>query len=199
MKKIITFLLLSTFLLNPTNVEKIEAQAEGEVGITATVGGCGIVILIKPEKRWPKEGNFSNKNQIIFYDQLYQEIFRFEDIETDKDGYATIDVCSGGFTTEPGVYSIYVKGYSHVGRFYIEKEGFFKYTTFFNLAKNQDEYLLAGDTLVNDYVNALDLNESISKLYSNDIRSDLNRDGIVNSLDLSNQIYNLHRGGQLKL
>jgi hypothetical protein len=197
MKFLRSILILTLLVVFPFN--KLSAQTEDEVTITATVAGCGAQILVKPEKRIPREGNFSNKNKIIFYDQFYQEIYKFENVETDKDGFSNIDICAQGLSTTPGIYSIYVKGYSHIGRLYIENKGFFNYTSFFDLAKNEDELLLAGDTIDHDYVNGLDLNALISKLYTDDLKTDLNRDGIVNSLDLSNQLYNLHKSGQLRL
>lgn len=192
--------LLSGFILfSFVNFSQIKAQAEGEVGVTATVAGCGATLIIKPEKRIPDQENFQNEYLVVFYDQLYQEIYRFEHVQTDKDGNATIDLCSKGLSTTPGVYSIYVKGYSHLSKLYIDNKGFFNYTTTFDLAKTPSDYVLAGDVIDHDYVNGLDLNIVISKLYTNDLKMDLNRDGIVNSLDLSNLIYNLHVSGQLKL
>jgi hypothetical protein len=57
--------------------------------------------------------------------------------------------------------------------------------------------LLAGDTgSTNDnYINSLDLSTLVEKFYTADNKNDLNQDGIVNSLDLSNQIFNLFKTG----
>lgn len=199
MKKLLLLIILVLVTIFLPVTPKINAQSnEGEVVIVATVTTCILEITIKPEKRIPREGNWSNQQNIIFYDQLYREAFSLENIQTDNNGFASVDICELGIQVDPGIYSIYVKGVSHLGKLFINKGGFFNYTTTFNLAKTEDDYLLAGDYLSQDYINGLDLNGAISKLYSNDSRADFNRDGTVNSLDLSNLIFNLHRSGQLR-
>lgn len=192
----ISILILASLLLP---FSTLNAQSQGEISISASVSSCTASLIIKPEKRMPREGNFAEKYLVVFYDQLYQEIFRIDNLETNNNGYSSIDLCSREISTTPGIYSIYIKSESHLGKLFSNVQGFFNYSTEFNLARNENEYLLAGDAINHNYINGLDVNKVINRLYTNEPRYDFNKDGIVNSLDLSNQIYNLHKRGDLIL
>jgi hypothetical protein len=64
--------------------------------------------------------------------------------------------------------------------------------------EHQNYVLRAGDThpTSDNYVNSLDLSYSIVKIYSGDLRADLNRDTKVNSLDFPTMITHLYEYGE---
>ena len=192
--RMFTTLILAIMLLSvlfPINI--IKAQLQGEIGVSASVQACEVTFLLKPEKRIPREGNFSNTYSIIIFDNKLTKIYNIDKIETDKDGRGSWDFCSKNITPTSGVYSIYVKGTSHLGKLFENVNGFYNYSTEFNLARFEGDYLLAGDVEDNNYINSIDINQLVLGLYTSEKKYDLNQDGIVNSLDLSNQIYNLHK------
>lgn len=192
MKNFVKFLCICLLFL-PLDFS-IKAQ---DIFINATVKGCSLSIKLFPEKRIPRENNWQNTYQITFYNSLGQNILEFNNVVADEQGILNLELCNSGVLVEAGTYSVYVKGFSHLGRIFIENDMFYKYKTELDLSKNLSNQLLAGDVLGHNYINGLDLNVIISKLYSSNLKSDLNRDGIVNSLDLSNLIFNLHLSGDL--
>ena len=68
---------------------------------------------------------------------------------------------------------------------------------YFDLTKENKDLLAGAISIVyNNFINALDLSVMMNELFSNDVKADLNQDGLVNSLDLSNQIYNFYDFGE---
>jgi hypothetical protein len=95
-----------------------------------------------------------------------------------------------------GSYRLIVRGFSHLRRQYScytinQASG-----TYIDLTlENKD--LLAGEVnpVYDNYINSLDMSALINKLFTGDYKMDLNQDGQVNSLDYSNQIYNIFVAG----
>lgn len=192
MKTFVKFFCICLLLL-PLD-SSVKAQ---DVFVNATVKSCLLSIKLLPEKRIPRENNWQNTYQIIFYNSLGQNILEFNKIVADENGILNLELCKSDFSLEAGTYTVYVKGFSHLGKIFIENDMFYNYKTELDFSNKLSDQLLAGDVLDHNYINGLDLNVTISNLYSSNLKSDFNRDGIVNSLDLSNQIFNLHLSGDL--
>lgn len=170
----------------------------GSVTVSAQVFGCYILIRVYPEKRIPQIGNWSN--------QMFVDVFNSGDtllttldITSNNLGFSPpIDMCAIlGTPPGPGTYAMRVKGLSHLRMRFPSVSAFTTVQTLFDLV-NLRPPLLAGETSIvfDNFINGLDLSTQVNELYTGDVKNDLNRDGIVNSLDLSNTIFNLYVFGE---
>jgi len=96
-----------------------------------------------------------------------------------------------------GNYRIEIIGYSHLNKNFPCR-----------LVSSSEEYvdltqdsavLLAGEVsnVYDNYINSLDISVLVNQLYNADYLTDLNQDSKVNSLDMSIQIYNLFKFGDV--
>jgi hypothetical protein len=168
----------------PTIVKTGDVKVEGQVDYTVT-------IRAKPEKRIPQVGHWVNQSTVEIRNPGFTSPITTQVVQHDDDGYATFGVDSS--LVPPGNYDIAVKGYSHLNKVFPNKS-FGPNTLSFDLSSPE---LLAGDTSVveDNYINSMDFAFAINNLYTSNIKSDLNRDGVVNSLDIGNIVKNIYQTG----
>ena len=137
--------------------------------------------------------NWSNSYSITLQNCATNQTMTFNNINTQNDGTGVLDTSSGTITN--GEYSMTVQGYSH-----LRKK--FECTTINTIEANMDlttnhKVLLAGEIspIFDNYINSLDLSVLVDNFRTDNLKSDLNRDGKVNSLDLSNLVDNLFLAG----
>lgn len=200
-KIIITIFYLSIFIFlvfnfegkkAPSNKEKGAIQGEN-VNITARIKLQQIDFKVYPEKRVPKENNWST----FVY-------FKAKDLNSEQIHYSGTDITNdqgeGKLILKPsenipnGSQIVTIKGISHLSKRY--RINFTKQFEMFDFTIFGE--LLAGDThkSQDNFINSLDISTLISNLETSDYISDLNRDSKVNSLDLSTQLYNLGKAGE---
>ena len=166
-----------------------------EVTVTAFVGAKEIRFKVYPEKRIPLVNNWSTVTDVTLQNCSNLDSIQFNGIVTNNLGEGTLILP----LTPPVLndnYRFMIKGLSHLRRIYncYPISMMFEY---FDLTKENKD-LLAGEISIvyNNFINALDLSVMMNDLFSNDVKADLNQDGLVNSLDLSNQIYNFYDFGE---
>jgi hypothetical protein len=198
-KTCITTVLIATTLL--TWVVQVSAinSATSNVSLTILPGlVCKLNILVHPEKRIPRTGNWGTLLIVYIY-QGDQKIASSQ-ARSDDSGRATFDFCSQNLNFTPGQYNFAVKGLSHLCK-YFENVQSFENDTFDTDLTVGGKVLLAGETsnVFDDKINSLDASTQIRAFYSlNDEKNDLNREGKVNSLDFSNTVYNFYGLGDNK-
>jgi len=186
---IFTYLSLTTTIIPPI---KVEASTD-QLKVTAQVDSCIVQITVHPEKRIPSTNNWGTILRVEIYSgSSYLGSYQ---VTTDSSGTGTANICSSNLKVLPGNYNFYLKGYSHLRKAFLNYPAFSTTKTTLNFATAGN--LLAGETSViyDNYINSLDLSTQINHLYTNDYKSDLNQDGKVNSLDISNTIYNFFKHG----
>jgi len=164
-----------------------------DLSVSATVKISTIHIYARPEKRIPPVNNWQTVSQVYVYDcSNNQLLYNYSDVPFDLFGHATITIPDTDFT-EPGNYLFTIKGFSHI----TQQFECVSITTPQVTLNFTYDLLLAGDTseIQDDYINGLDISETINAFYGTDNKNDLNQDGKVNSLDMSNIIYNLQLYG----
>jgi hypothetical protein len=164
------------------------------VNITAFIKTSLLRFRVFPEKRIARIGNWGTFSDILLRNCTSNKFYTFSSVETDDQGYGTVPI---GATTVlyDGPYRFYVRGISHLNRrfnCYAIDEA----ENLVDLTKEGKE-LLAGEVSViyDNYINSLDMSVLVNKIFTNDYKSDLNQDSEVNSLDFSNQIFNLYMHG----
>ncbi len=170
-----------------------------QVEVTATVVGCFLYIHVYPEKRIPQTGNWSNEMLVNVYDSSgTTQLVTFTTTANSLGYTPPVNMCTllGGTPSVTG-YILRVKGLSHLRQRFPAVTGFGTVQTLFDLVPLEPP-LLAGETSIvfDNFINGLDLSTQVNALYTGNIKNDLNRDGQVNSLDLSNTIFNLYLFGE---
>ena len=153
---------------------------------------CKLNILVYPEKRIPRTGNWGTLVTAYIY-QGNQKLATAQ-ARSDNAGRATFDFCGQNLIFAPGQYNFAIKGYSHLCR-YFENVRSFESDTFETDLTTGGKLLFAGETsnIFDDKINSLDASTQIRAFYSlNDEKNDLNRDTKANSLDFSNTVYNFY-------
>lgn len=148
------------------------------------------VIKAIPEKRVNPENNHAIKGDLTFFNSSGKYEFS---IDLDKSGQGYLSP-----TLKPGDYSVGFKGLSHLTKV-IHNVGVKESATInLDFTDNNRFELLAGDVAPSkdDYVNSLDIVATTQVLYQDNVHADLNKDGIVNAMDLSIEIKNLHKSGE---
>lgn len=164
------------------------------VTVSAVLRVQNIEFTVYPEKRIPPTNNWGTQAELTFASCNSNFTKSYPAVPTNNQGTGTLNIPIND--PLPGDdYSIYVTGLSHL------REGYNCYNinttdVAIDLTAEGKE-LLAGETSVNfdNYINALDMSKLINDLFSGDNISDLNQDGKVNSLDYSNQLYNIYESG----
>lgn len=162
------------------------------VTVTASVDYCPNVWVI-PEKRIPPTHNNSVEIDVAIRPEGSSIPIYTTTVTTDAEGYARICPISTALITKP-YYDILIKGISHLRHNFAHQK--FSGGVGFTLDL-RSPVLFAGDShpTADNYVNALDISYEITKLYTNDLRADLNRDSIVNSLEFPTLISHLYSYG----
>lgn len=163
------------------------------VSVTASLPFCP-VIIITPEHRIPPTHNNSLELEVWIRPEGTGTTVWSTTVTTDNEGVASLCPIPAEMLPDQ-YYDILVKGLSHLRRNFTHQE--------FNGAGSTIDLtspvLFAGDSHApaDNYVNSLDLSYDIIKIYTNDLRADLNRDGIVNSLDFPTMISHLYQYGDI--
>lgn len=164
------------------------------VTVTAFIRIVDVKFTVYPEKREPAIGNWATIADVRLQDCNNSNNFTYNAIVTNSIGKGTVVIPSSNPLPE-GDYRFFIRGYSHLN------EEFNCYTLDtigpdIDLTLEGKE-LLAGEVSnsYDNYVNSLDMSVLIGKLFTNDYKSDLNQDTLVNGLDFGNQIYNLFKNG----
>lgn len=170
----------------------VKANDDHKVNVTAKIN-FNPSIVVHPEKRIPRNSNWSNLNVVDIREKNDTNILITQVVNTNNLGegeLAQIDIDN----LSPGRYDVTIKGVSHLKKLYKDIE--FRQNTFtMDLTPYGD--LKAGDTSVieDNYINSLDISTQVKNLYTNDTKNDLNRDSVVNSADISNTLHNLYLFG----
>ena len=174
----------------------ILGQSSEEVDITGYVKMTEINLKLYPEKRHPDTNNWQTYIDVEVQDNTtHDTVLSRNSISMNFLGEGTIYLVSGE-NIEVGTYSILLKASSHLSQRY-NNLIFDQTVESFDFTPYEDS--IAGDThdSFDNFINSLDVSTLLGKLNTNDYISDLNQDSIVNSLDLSNQLYNLSLSGDV--
>lgn len=169
----------------------ISSQAP-DVTISASVDYCPYVI-ITPQNRIPPTNNNSLEINVGIRDVGSALDLWTTTVTTDNTGTASL--CPIGASTLPNTnYDVAIKGLSHLRRLFSNLNLHNGNTYVLDL---RSPVLFAGDShpTADNYVNSLDVSYEILNLYTSDLRADLNRDSIVNSLEFPTLISNLYSYG----
>ncbi|WKZ30615.1 MAG: hypothetical protein QY314_02455 [Candidatus Dojkabacteria bacterium] len=166
------------------------------LGENVTVGARiprNLSFYFKPANRLPATGNDSLEISITFRPETnFAAPFTITGT-TNNQGFVDFPGLSGGKIPN-GNYTISVKGLSHLRRNYPNIFIGTKTTEMFDLVFPR---LIAGDAHPSNdnFINSMDISYILLYLYNDNLRGDQNRDGIVNSLDLSITTSNLYVAG----
>lgn len=166
---------------------------EREVTITASLPYCPRIYII-PENRIPPTNNNSLEIHVDVRRQNSSTIIYDATVTTDNEGKASLCPIDAALITD-AYYDVLVKGLSHLRRIFPGQK-FIGAGAGFTLDLKAP-VLFAGDShpSSDNTVNSLDISYEILKLYTSDLRADLNRDTIVNSLEFPTLISHLYQSG----
>ncbi len=179
-------------------IQKKPQVLSENVEVTASVYGCHMDITARPEKRYMS--NYSTILSVDIFDNLDNYIDTAT-VTTDVNGEGRIGLCDQGiYLDDVTNYNFYIRGYSHLRKVFANEAAFSTALTVKDFWQgNPNNYLLAGETsnIFDNKINSLDLSTQINKdiIFTNDYKNDLNQDGEVNSLDLSNTVFNFYKVG----
>lgn len=185
----ITIIAIFVYLKRNKNGQTLGSSDIATVSVSASIPLCPNVI-ITPEKRIPPSNNNSLEINVDIRPRHGANLYSGT-VTTNDDGLATL--CPLPNTIIPGYYDILIKGLSHLRRIfpdvYLGGAG-----TTIDL---HTPVLFAGDShpSADNYVNSLDIAYEINHIYTSDLRADLNRDHIVNSLEFPTLISHLYQTG----
>jgi len=200
--------LASVFVLSTVSVSGATDSANLSLAVIGIVPNPGVVIntnkkvcpfnfLAKPEKRIPREGNWGTALKVDFLDSR-KNVTNSIQARSDKSGKASVNLCDQGIAIESGNYNFYVRGLSHLRKYYgnvnVVKDG----SSVVDFSSGGSR-LLAGETsnTFDNKINSLDASTQIRAFYkTDDEKNDLNRDEKVNSLDFSNTVFNFYKLGE---
>ncbi|MFA7300689.1 MAG: hypothetical protein WC069_00025 [Candidatus Shapirobacteria bacterium] len=157
--------------------------------VSATIPFCP-QIIVTPEKRIPPSNNNSIEITVDIRPKNGSNLYSNTIIANDQ-GKAPL--CPLPSTIIPGNYDVLVKGLSHLRRIFPD--------VYFGGAGSSIDLntpvLFAGDShpSADNYINSLDIAYEINHIYTQDLRADLNRDHIVNSLEFPTLISHLYQTG----
>jgi len=151
-----------------------------------------ISLTVKPEGRDATNNNEIEINVKIVNHNNFNAIID-ETLTTNFSGFVDLpSVNPDTFTA--GNYDIYIKGSSHLTSKFTNK-------TIGPIAISDHDLtskvLRAGDAhpIADDYINSLDISYIINNFGTNDIRADLDKNGIVNESDIELLLNNLYQKG----
>lgn len=177
---------------------QVDAQEEEQVQIGAVVPGCQLSVIAKPEKRWPRIGNWDTFLTVRIYNSSNGFVGQYTDLSNASEGRSTVNICQLlGFTPPPGNYRFFIRGFSHLYRDFGLVSAFGGQITELDFSTD-GRILYAGETsnVFDNKINSLDISTQINALFSqNDPKNDFNQDGEVNSLEIANTIDNFYMLG----
>lgn len=152
-----------------------------------------IMLKAYPEKRIPAEGNWSTTGLLNLFNAETGDFMYGFLVDLDDQGQALIS----DKNIADGVYDVSFKGRSHLAKRLMSFEVVSDDDISIDFTVN-NQFLLAGDVQANkdNYINGLDFSAIGSVLYGSNLNADLNRDGVVNSLDLSIAANNIYKRGE---
>ncbi len=159
-----------------------------QIGLTVR-GQLALNIRSIPEKRVPASGNHSPRMNIKLYAPGTSDLL-FEDtvIKTATGFYGGLDT-----GLHPGTYDVVAKGYSHLSvtraGMNLTDGGTIDFTS------GGSTPLRAGDVDENDAITPDDITHIGSHVWEDEEKYDLNRDGVVNGIDLTDATVNLGQTG----
>ncbi len=190
------FVLLGTIVLangyqkKPQTTASVKAIDTDSLTVTTIVRPEVIQFKLHPEKRIPRTNNWDTYVEFEIQEcGTLQNVLNFSNVETNNIGDGVVYIPASEFLLNKA-YAFKLKAYSHLAK----QMGCYPVTTAGTVIDFTPEGdVLAGDASVvsDNYVNSLDLSNTVRQLFSADYKNDLNQDGEVNSLDLSNEVYNL--------
>lgn len=180
---------------NSRSIYAAVGQQNDDVVVGGFVSECMLRIRARPEKRIPPTNNWDTILDITILNTSNQTLYTTQ-IETDNSGYGEEETCTKGYIPLPGVFNFRLHGASHLSRMFSGESAFQENGSILDVTTG-GRLLMAGETSrsFNNFINILDISNQLTKLYTNDYFSDLNQDGIVNSLDLSITAYNFYQSG----
>lgn len=154
--------------------------------------GVPVQILAKPEKRWPRQGNWWTTALFTVRDPGQLNARDMVQVPISKQGTGSTQLI-----VPVGTYDFSIKGLSHL-RKVLRNVSLPPGGGTADFTYGDTFALLAGDTHESDdnLVNSLDLSTLLMMLNTGNIKSDLNADGQVNSLDINILITNLSVWGE---
>lgn len=183
----------------------ISADNSGTMIVSVTVydpSGPNLGIIAVPEKRilGGLPGTVKNWSSLIRVRVYPQNAVRNEEnvvfsTTTTSDDSASSFIIAVGL--QSGVYDVAAKVKTCLTRV-LHSVTIDKYTDF-DFTNNGIVFLLCGDIngeFGDDKVNAIDVGLLVDKWSTDDANADLNRDGLVNSIDISNMLTNFNEVGQ---
>lgn len=191
MRKLL-FLIIICFGLVIVNLP-VYAGKNTDVG--AIVKLNQVNLTVHPEKRIPATGNWSTTLRFQIRNCITSSVlYSYNNITTNTSGQGTINIPNDQLIN-PDNYGFAVKGLSHLTKEYNCQIFADNVAEILDFTAEGD--LLAGDTSnsTDDYINSLDLSNTLRNIYTSDAKHDLNQDSTVNSLDISNLIFNIFLGG----
>lgn len=184
-------LIISDFEKTPPAISaSVKAIDTDSLTITTIARPEVIQFKLHPEKRIPRTNNWDTYVEFQIQEcGTLQNVLNFSNVSTDNLGNGVIYIPAAEFLLNRA-YAFKLKAYSHLTK----QMGCYPITTAGNVVDFTPEGdVLAGDASVvsDNYVNSLDISNTVRHLFSGDYKNDLNQDSEVNSLDLSNEVYNL--------
>ncbi|MCS7317421.1 MAG: hypothetical protein NZZ41_03750 [Candidatus Dojkabacteria bacterium] len=168
-----------------------------QVLISASIYTCNLTLVVKPEKRLPVNNNWSNTNQIQIEDINTNNIVASFSMNMNNLGIGTINLCANNIFLNEGNYNFYITGFSHLRKKFSNIYSFNIQNITHDLT-GTNNFLLAGEisNTFDNKINSLDVSKLIDNMYTNDVKSDLNRDGSVNFLDINIIVTNFLKHGE---
>lgn len=170
--------------------------ASEDVNVITQIYGCILNLTAKPEKRIPAINNWSAELTVEIYTSSNTYLGNFV-TNTDNFGQATVNICNEGFQLSGSAnYNFYIKGQSNLKKLFSNLPAFEFATTTIDYTPGSVR-LINGETsnVYDNKINTLDISTQVTKIGTSDVKNDLNRDGEVNVLDLSNTITNFNLTG----
>jgi len=160
------------------------------ITVSAFIDGCPL-IYITPENRIPPVGNDSLEIDVEIRPAGSLIPIYTTTVTTDNDGFANL--CPAPIGLGTSFYDVAIKGLSHLRRNFQNRQILGIGVTL----DLRDPVLFAGDShpTEDNYVNSLDISYEILNIYTNNLRADLNRDTIVNSLEFPTLLSHLNSYG----
>lgn len=160
------------------------------VTVTATIDGCP-TIIVTPENRIPPTGNDSVEILVEIRPLGSIVPLYTTTVTSDQNGVASL--CPAPMGLGSTMYDIAIKGISHLKRNF-QNQQIIGIGTTLDL---RVPVLFAGDShpTADNYVNSLDISYEILNIYTSDLRADLNRDSVVNSLEFPTLLSHLNQYG----
>lgn len=152
-----------------------------------------IKLKSRPEKRVGGDRNLGLPSRVDFYNRTLGRTVFVAYVNMSSIGWVGVETDE----LPDGIYDISFKGLSHL-TVVARNVRIDASVEVIDFSFGDQVILVAGDVheSKDNFINGLDIAATTQVIYSNDINADLNRDGIVNALDLSIVVGNLYKSGE---